>query len=502
MSSSTSALEPTAGRVGTAMGFRGNDRVLFGIILGVLTFWLFAQTTLNIAPDMQKDLGLDTSLMNIAVAITALFSGIFIVFIGGLADRIGRVRIVMAGFVLSIIGSLLIGFATRGTLALYFLLPGRALQGLSGACIMPASLALVKTFWDGESRQRAVSMWSIGSWGGSGFCSLFGGFVAQNFGWRWIFFASVVIALLGMALMKGMPESRAEDQTSTKFDLAGILTFMVAMIALQILVTQGNSLGWTNPWVVSLAAISVIFGWLFFRIESRISNGFVDLKLFHNPTYTGATISNFMLNGAAGTLLVSLQLVQLGGNMTAQQAGVLTLGYAIAIVAFIRVGEKLLRRFGARQPMIQGCLITGIAIILLMPSNLMLAEYEVFAIVGYTLYGIGLGFYATPSTDAALSSLPSDQVGSGAGIYKMASSLGAAFGVAISGAIFAALRANPTAVNWLEGVITFQGRQDNVAIRQAAIIALAFNLFMVLVAIMAIMLTVPRGGSTAASLSR
>ncbi len=474
------------------MGFRGNDRVLFGIILGVLTFWLFAQTTLNIAPDMQKDLGLDASLMNIAVAITALFSGIFIVFIGGLADRIGRLRIVMVGFVLSIIGSLLTGFAPHGTFAFYFLLPGRALQGLSGACIMPASLALVKTFWDGEARQRAVSMWSIGSWGGSGFCSLFGGFVAQNFGWRWIFFASVVIALLGMALMKGMPESKAEDQTSSKFDLAGILTFMVAMIGLQILVTQGNSLGWTSPSVLSLAAISLVFGWLFFRIESRVSTGFVDLKLFHNPTYTGATISNFMLNGAAGTLLVSLQLVQLGGNMTAQHAGMLTLGYAIAIVAFIRVGEKLLRRFGARKPMIQGCLITAIAIILLMPSNLMLAEYEFSAIVGYTLYGIGLGFYATPSTDAALSSLPSDKVGSGAGIYKMASSLGAAFGVAISAAIFAALSANPTAVNWLEGVITFQGRQTNLAIREAAIIALAFNVFMVLIAIMAIMLTVPK----------
>ena len=495
-SSVTSALQPTAGPARAATGFRGNDRLLFGIILGVLTFWLFAQTTLNIAPEMQSDLGLDASLMNIAVAITALFSGIFIVFIGGLADRVGRVRIVMVGFVLSIVGSLLIGLAPSGAAALYFLLFGRALQGLSGACIMPASLALVKTFWDGEARQRAVSMWSIGSWGGSGFCSLFGGFVTQNFGWRWIFFASVVIALLGMALMKGTPESRAEQQTSSKFDLVGVLTFMIAMIALQIVVTQGNNLGWTSPLSLSLSAIAIGFGWLFFWIELRIANAFVDLKLFHNPTYTGATISNFMLNGAAGTLLVSLQLVQLGGNLTAQQAGMLTLGYAIAIVAFIRVGEKLLRRFGPRKPMLQGCVITFIAIILLMPSNLMLTEYKVFAILGYTLYGVGLAFYATPSTDAALSSLPDAQVGSGAGIYKMASSLGAAFGVAISAAIFTALRASPAAVNWLEGVITFQGRQDNLAIRQAAMIALAFNVFMVLVAIMAIMLTVPKGKKT------
>ena len=110
-SSRTNALHPSVGQIDPATGIKGNDRLLLGIIMGVLAFWLFAQTTLNIAPDMQKDLALDTGLMNTAVAITALFSGIFIVFIGGLADRIGRMKIVMAGFVLSIIGSLLIGFA-------------------------------------------------------------------------------------------------------------------------------------------------------------------------------------------------------------------------------------------------------------------------------------------------------------------------------------------------------------------------------------------------------
>lgn len=492
-----SAQGPSGKPVGASTGFQGNDRLLLGIILGVLAFWLFAQTTLNIAPDMQKDLGLTTGLMNIAVALTALFSGIFIVFVGGLADRVGRVRVVMAGFVLSIAGSLLIGLAPGGALAAPFLLLGRALQGLSGACIMPASLALVKAYWDGAARQRAVSLWSIGSWGGSGFCSLFGGFVTQNFGWRWIFFASVVVALAGMALVRGTPESKAGDRTSTGFDIAGVATFMAAMIALQIVVTQGNSLGWGSPIVLALAAVALVVGALFLGIESRVSNPFVDFKLFRNRTYTGATISNFLLNGAAGTLLVSLQLVQLGGRMTAQQAGMLTLGYAIAIVAFIRVGEKLLRRFGARLPMIWGCLITGVSIVLLLPSNLTLGEYKLYAIAGYTLYGIGLGFYATPSTDAALSGLPADQVGAGSGIYKMASSLGAAFGVAISAAIFSALSANAGAVNWLEGVLTFEGRQDNLAVREAAMIALGFNVFMVLVAIVAIMLTVPKGKTAA-----
>ncbi len=171
---------------------------------------------------------------------------------------------------------------------------------------------------------------------------------------------------------------------------------------------------------------------------------------------------------------------------------VLTMGYAISILLFIRVGEKLLQRFGPRQLMIWGCLIVCVAIVLLMPTQLMLSTYQPLAVVAFTLFGIGLGFYATPSTDAALTNLPADQIGAGAGIYKMAASLGASFGVAISAAIFTALSAGEN-ILWLEGVITFVGRQDNVVIRQAALIALLFNLILVAAAILSIMLTVPKG---------
>jgi DHA2 family multidrug resistance protein-like MFS transporter len=476
----------------TEARYAGNDRLLVGMILGVLTFWLFAQSTLNIAPDMQRDLGIGAGTLTGAVAAAALFSGIFIVVMGGLADRFGRMRILRLGFVLGIAGSLLVGLAPAGSLGTGMLLLGRALQGLSAACIMPASLALVKAYWDGPARQRAVSMWSIGSWGGGGLSALFGGLVAQSLGWRWIFFISIAVSLLGLWLIRGTPESRTPSAGGYRFDLAGVLAFMVAMLALQVLVLQGSAWGWGSPTALALAAIAVVAAVAFYNIETRKRDGFVDLGLFRNRTYTGATLSNFLINATVGMQLVSLQLVQMGGGMSAQQAGMLTLGYAIAIIAFIRVGEKLLQRFGPRKPMVWGCAITGIAIVLLMPTNVMLESYRVAAIVGYTLFGLGLAFYATPSTDAALANLPMAQSGSGAGIYKMASSLGAALGVAVSGAIFTALGAG-SGIRWLEGVVTFQGRVDNLALREAAMVALGFNVLMVAVAIASILLTIPPG---------
>ncbi len=474
------------------IAYKGNDRLLFGIILGVLAFWLFAQTTLNINVVMAKDLRMDNAMMNIAVSITSLFSGIFIVVAGGLADRVGRLKIIRIGFVFSIIGSLLVAITPAGAMASLVLIAGRIFQGLSGACIMPASLALLKAYWEGAGRQRAISLWSIGSWGGSGFCALFGGLMAQNIGWRYIFFASALISVIGIWMIKDTPESKAPQSGEKKrLDVSGIITFMIVMIALQVLVSQGSQLGWTSTVSIILAVAIIIFGIAFFRIEKSKEAPLIDFKLFKNSTYSGATISNFLLNAVVGMLIVSLMLMQMGADLSAQTAGLLTLGYAIAIVAFIRVGEKLLRRFGPRKPMIWGCLIVGLSIMLLLPANLMTGTYKILAIISYTLFGIGLAFYATPSTDAALSNLPEEQAGAGSGIYKMASSLGAALGVAISTGIFVGLSSVDAPGSVLDKVIRFEGRQDNVAIRQAAMMALFFNLLMVVVAIIAIMKTIP-----------
>ena len=475
----------------TQQTYVGNDKLLFGIIFGVLGFWLFAQTTLNIAPVMAEDLGIEANIMNIAVSITALFSGIFIVVIGGLADRLGRVKMVQLGFILSIVGSLLVGIAPSGALAEATLMLGRVLQGLSGAFIMPASLALVKAYWQGESRQRAISLWSMGSWGGSGFAALFGGLMAENVGWRWIFFIGAAVSTLGLFMIMGTPESKAPPQPGYKFDYTGVLSFMVMMVALQVVLTQGGAFGWFSPLTIGLFILSIVFGVIFYRIEKDNIHAFVDFNLFKNLTYTGATISNFLLNATAGIIIVAMSLLQLGANYTAQEAGFLTIGYAITIVAFIRVGEKLLQRFGPKKPMLWGSYIVGASIILLMFTNVMTDTYRILAVISFSLFGLGLAFYATPSTDAALSALPDDKAGSGSGIYKMASSLGASFGVAISATIFTAMSATDTNAQWLEGLVSFVGRQDNIATREAAMVAFGANLVMLVLAVISIMVTIP-----------
>ena len=489
----------------TDTGFQGNDKLLLGIVLAVVTFWLFAGSAGTVAPSIMEDINttkeyVDASSMNLAVSITALFSGLFIVLMGGLADRVGRVRITLIGIVIGVIGSVLLIFAD-GRAALPLLLAGRALQGFSAACVMPATMALVKTYWDGPARQRAVSMWSIGSWGGSGLAAVFGGGVVRYVGWRGIFVASIVVSVIAFVLILGTPESKVTQRGPRRsFDILGLCLFIVGTLGLMIVLLFGSKIGWSSIVVMALGAVAAVAWVLFVIVERRSSNPFIDFALFSNTTFTGATISNFLLNGTIGMLIVSQQLIQLaaekddGSPYTAWDAGLLTIGYGVAIIAFIRVGEKLLQRLGPRRPMIWGTLIVAVACLLLMSTNLLISQYVIMAAIAYTLFGIGLAFYATPSTDAALSNLPADQAGSGAGIYKMASSLGSAIGAALSLAVFTAMAGS--GADFIGSVVSMSGRTDNVALRQAGMLGIGISLLFCVLAVLSITTTVPKGGGS------
>ena len=467
------------------------DSWLLGVVLAVITFWLFAQTLLNVIPGIQGSLGLDTTVANLAVSVTALMSGLFIVVFGGLADRLGRGLILRAGIVLSIVCSLLIVLTPsgQGGLTATTVMAGRIVQGLSAACVMPSSLALIKDFYDGESRNRALSFWSIGSWGGSGFCALFGGLMAASFlGWRSIFWISMAVAVLSLYLIRDTPSSRASDTgTHGHFDWAGLATFVAAMLAINIFISQGPEIGWFSGASLALVAAFAVLIVAFFRIETRRTQPFVDLSIFDDKTFSGATLSNFLLNGSAGTLVVALGLVQRAAGWSSLESGLLTLGYLVTIVGTIRVGEKLLQRHGPKKPMMWGATITAAGIVCTSLTFLLIEQYAVAAVVGFSLYGIGLGFYATPSTDAAMSSVPRDKAGAAAGIYKMASSLGSAFGVAISAAIYTAAQHLPQELV----PRIFWGRQDNVAMRFGGGLGLLFNVLICVVALISIIVTVP-----------
>ncbi|HLR72268.1 MAG TPA: MFS transporter, partial [Pseudogracilibacillus sp.] len=196
-----------------------------------------------------------------------------------------------------------------------------------------------------------------------------------------------------------------------------------------------------------------VIGFIFY--ERRRKNALIDFKLFKSGPYTGATVSNFFLNAVAGTLIVANTYVQVGRGFTAFQSGMLSIGYLVTVLIMIRVGEKLMQRTGAKKPMVWGTIITLIGVAIMGLTFLPDLMYTIIVFIGFFLFGLGLGMYATPSTDTAVVAAPDNKVGEASGIYKMASSLGNAFGIAISATVYSTVQAvSSVHVAAMVGIIT------------------------------------------------
>ena len=277
-----------------------------------------------------------------------------------------------------------------------------------------------------------------------------------------------------MLLIKDVPESKAKQSNSSKFDYAGMVIFILVMVALNVVITRGADFGWTSPISLTLMAVTVIGGWVFLKIVKGKSNGFIDVSLFKNKYFTGATVSNFLLNAVAGALIVANTYVQVARGYSSFQSGLLSLGYLVAVLAMIRVGEKFLQRSGPRKPMILACILVIAGIMLMTLTILPNSIYSIVVFIGFTVYGIGLGLYATPSTDTAIDNVPAAKAGEAAGIYKMSSTLGGSFGLAISVAVYS--------------VVEKIGNME-----AAASVGLIVNAIFAVLALLAIVATMPKG---------
>ncbi len=244
---------------------RQSDLYILGMVLAILTFWLFAQSMINIIPTMQKDLNVSSGILNISTSLTSLFCGLFIVIGGGISDRLGRKKMTYVGLVISIVGSLLIILAREPVLLIF----ARVLQGLSAALVMPATLALIKTTFQESERQRALSYWSFGSWGGGGITTFVGGLIATYFDWRMIFIFSIVIAVVAMILLKNIEETKVAKVNKEKFDIIGFSIFVVLLLVINIIVTQGQDLGWASFPIIALFIASIILTILFIFLKEQ-----------------------------------------------------------------------------------------------------------------------------------------------------------------------------------------------------------------------------------------
>ncbi|HFV7860331.1 TPA: MFS transporter [Staphylococcus aureus] len=413
------------------------SNIIIAIMLSALTYWLFAQSFINIGPLVGQTYQTSPAVLNLSISLTSFATGIFMVAAGDIADKIGQLRMTYMGLIISMFASLLLIISDITAL----LIIGRILQGLSAAILLPSTVGVLNNQFKGDHLRRAISYLMISTVGGIGLAGVIGGLIATNFGWQTNFIISIVIAFIAILLLKGTPEKVSQHSHRHPFDYKGMSIFAVMIGSFTLLLTQGFEQGWFSTFSFICLSI-IIITTLIFIIERRHEVPFIDFSVLRNRPFIGAFLNNFVLNSGLGVTVVFFIYAQTHLGLSAAQSGLVTLPYAIVAVAMIRLGEKATLRFGGKLMLIIGPLFPVIGITIISMTSLQPSKYIIAVVIGFVICAIGNGLVATPGLTIAIFSMPNEKVGLATGLYKMSGTLGGAFGIALSTTVFSMLQLN------------------------------------------------------------
>jgi EmrB/QacA subfamily drug resistance transporter len=356
------------------------------------------------------------------------FAG-FLLLGGRMADLLGRRRVFIGGLLLFTLASLVGGLApTQGTLV-----AARAAQGLGGAIISPASLAIITTtFRDGSDRNKALGAWGAMGGAGGAFGVLLGGVLTDALSWQWILFINVPIGLTAALLTpRYVAEGRAAEGTR-RFDLAGALSVTLGLVAIVYAIVRTEVNGWGSAQTIGVLAAGVVLIALFLAIEGRFAaRPLMPLRIFRSRALSGANGVVFLLGaGMFGMwFFVSLYLQQVLGY-SPLEAGLAFLPMTLAIIVGSTVSSRLTARRGAKPLLVTGMTLQAIGLLLFTGVSAH-GSYlgDVLAPSLFVAAGIGIAF--VPVTIAAVAGVRPSEAGLASGLVNTSRQMGGAIGLAI-----------------------------------------------------------------------
>jgi MFS family permease len=379
-------------------------------------------------PEIGRELGYSPQTLQSVVSAYAVVSGGFLLLGGRAADLLGRRRVLVSGLALYAGASLAGGLAT----APEFLLAARAVQGLGGALVFPATLVLVNTtFAEGRERNRALAVWGGAGAAGLVVGVLLGGVLTHALGWEAVFFVNVPLAGLAVLLAFLLIAADPEPERRRRFDLPGALSVTLGVTLLVFALVQGPRLGWGSPGVMAGAAAGLLLLGAFAVIERSSRDPLVPSGLLANRHLGTAVVIAFLFMATFGSVLYFLSIyLQDVHGYDALETGVGFLLPTAFVVAGSALGGQLATRFGLR-PTLVGALAVGAlgaaALGLAMSPD---GSYAAL-IPGLIALSIGDGVVFTTMFIAAATGVPNREQGVASGLASTASGVGAVVGLAV-----------------------------------------------------------------------
>ena len=400
---------------------------LTGLIMLATIMQTLDMTIANVAlPHMQANLGAGQDQIKWVLTSYVVASAIGMSLTGYVVDRFGRTRTFLysiAGFTLA---SMLCGLSQTLPEIVIF----RVFQGFAGACLVPLSQATLMDLYPREKYGPALAVWGMGVMLGPIFGPTIGGFLTENFSWRWVFFINLPFGILCVAGIAALlPETKRNS--ATKFDMRGFLFIATALAAFQLFLDRGQTLDWfSSIEIVIEAAVAVIALYLFVVHIFTTDRPFLNPALFKDRNYLAGSILGFSVGMTLlSTMALLPSMLQSLLGYPIMETGYLMMPRGIGTMLAMAMAGRLNRRVDPRLMMLLGASLIGFSMWEMAGFDLNVTSY----LLSKTAFvqGFGMGVLFTSMSILSFATLPQNFRTEGTAIYALIRSIGSSIGISI-----------------------------------------------------------------------
>ena len=406
---------------------------MIATILGSTIVFLDA-TVVNVAlPAISDDLNAGLADQQWVVEAYALATVSLLLVGGALGDQFGRRRIFTIGLIGFGITSILCALAPSSVM----LIAARGLQGLTGALLVPGSLAIIAATFEGAERGKAVGTWT--AW--TGIATVIGpaggGALVEAISWRAIFWVNVPLVIFTVLLTRSQVQESLDPEADRAIDWLGILLSAAGLGGVVFGFIEQPTHGWSDPIVsIPLFGGALLFA-LFLVWESRYRHSMLDLGLFRVRNFAVTNLETLIVySGLIGAFFFVTLFLQQTVGYSPLAAGFATTPISLILFALSPVFGRIATSTGPRVPMCVGPIVGGIGLLLItrIDAN---ANYLSDVLPGVIVFGLGLSATVAPLTATALNSVAENRVGVASGINNAVSRVAGVLAIAIFGALIA-----------------------------------------------------------------
>lgn len=401
---------------GNSSPMSGRALILLTLSLGLGTFIQILDTSIAnvVVPTLAKDQGVSPQQGTWVITSFAVSNAIVLPLTGWLANRFGGGALFAWSTALFSVASFLCGAAWNFPMLVFF----RVVQGAVGGCLIPLSQSLLLTNFPKEKKGLALGFWSMIVVVAPMLGPIIGGWIADNYGWRWIFYINIPFGMLSSFLSWRLLRERENKKGSISIDLLGLSLLTIGIGSLQIFLDQGNSLGWFDSEVsIVLSSVALLALSLFMVRSFCTEYPVVDFSFFRNRNFLIATVLSalgyFVVFGS--TVLIPLWLqTQMGysaylAGLAVMPIGIIPIFLTPLIGWFMRFLS--LRAIGTASFMAFACtcfwfstFTTDVSI-----KDVMMPRF---------IQGLGIALFFIPLLGLALSEVKNEKLASASGVYN------------------------------------------------------------------------------------